>query len=70
MKSRVSLARGLLFGGDLYLLDEPFAALDPALRRRLTDLLLNRLDKTGAAALLVTHQQEDATRFGGRVLRM
>ncbi len=70
MKSRVSLARGLLFGGDLYLLDEPFAALDPALRRRLTDLLLNRLDKAGAAALLVTHQQEDAARFGGRVLRM
>lgn len=70
MKSRVSLARGLLYGGDLYLLDEPFAALDPALRRRLTGLLVARLEKTGAAALLVTHDREDAVRFGGKVLRI
>lgn len=70
MKSRVSLARGLLFGGDLFLLDEPFAALDPALRRRMTDLLDDRLRACGASALLVTHQAEDARRFGGRLLKL
>ena len=70
MKSRVSLARGLLRGGDLFLLDEPFAALDPALRRRMTDLLSARLTGTGAAALLVTHQKEDARRFGGSLLTL
>lgn len=67
MKIRVALARGLLYGGDLYLLDEPFSALDPALRHRLTCLLDAHLERSGAAALLVTHQREDATRFGGRI---
>lgn len=57
-------------GGDLFLLDEPFAALDPALRRRMTDLLSARLTGTGAAALLVTHQKEDARRFGGSLLTL
>lgn len=70
MKSRVSLARGLLFGGDLFLLDEPFSALDAALRRHLTDRLVASLREANASALLVTHQAEDAARFGGRRLEL
>lgn len=68
MKSRVSLARGLLYGGDLYLLDEPFSALDVALRRRLIERVCAHLARSGAAALLVTHQKEDARLFGGKRL--
>ena len=68
MKSRVSLARALLYGGDLFLLDEPFSALDADLRRRLSDRL--RVKWKQAAVLLVTHQREDAERLGGRVLRL
>lgn len=70
MKSRVSLARALLFRGDLFLLDEPFSALDADLRRRLSDRLRVKWKQAGAAVLLVTHQQEDAERLGGRVLRL
>lgn len=70
MRSRVALARGLLYRGDLYLLDEPFASLDAALRRRLTGLLLRHLEATGASAILVTHQPEDAKRFGGKRLEL
>lgn len=70
MKSRVSLARALLYGGDLFLLDEPFSALDADLRRRLSDRLRAKWKQAGAAVLLVTHQQEDAERLGGRVLRL
>ena len=70
MKSRVSLARALLYGGDLFLLDEPFSALDADLRRRLSDRLRVKWKQAGAAVLLVTHQQEDAERLGGRVLRL
>lgn len=70
MKSRVSLARALLYGGDLFLLDEPFSALDTDLRRRLSDRLRVKWKQAGAAVLLVTHQREDAERLGGRVLRL
>lgn len=70
MKSRVALARALLYGGDLYLFDEPFSALDADLRYRLTEKLTAHLKRTGAAALLVTHQAEDAKRFGGRLLSL
>ena len=70
MKSRVSLARALLYGGDLFLLDEPFSALDADLRRRLSDRLRAKWKQAGAAVLLVTHQQEDAERLGGRVLKL
>lgn len=70
MRSRVALVRALLYRGDLYLLDEPFAALDAALRKRLTGLLLRHLDATGASAILVTHQKEDARRFGGTLLEL
>ena len=70
MKSRVSLARALLYGGDLFLLDEPFSALDADLRRRLSNRLRVKWKQAGAAVLLVTHQQEDAERLGGRVLRL
>ncbi len=70
MKSRVSLARGLLYGGDLFLLDEPFSALDAPMRHRLTDLLKQHLSATHASAILVTHQKDDARRFGGKILQL
>lgn len=69
MKSRVALARALVFDGDLYLLDEPFAALDEERRRKLIVFLRNRFQKSGAAAILVTHQTEDAAAFAERIFR-
>ncbi len=68
MKSRVALARALAFGGDLFLLDEPFAALDEELRHTLAAKLRNDLRKRGASALLVTHSKEDAELIADRIL--
>lgn len=70
MKSRASLARALVYGGDLFLLDEPFAALDESLRLRLGDLLKQELKARGAMALLVTHHPEDAVRIADRVITL
>ena len=70
MQQRLSLARALAYGGDLFLLDEPFSALDTDLRRRLSDRLRVKWKQAGAAVLLVTHQQEDAERLGGKVLKL
>ncbi len=72
MKSRVSLARALAYGSavgsSLYLLDEPFSALDEALRNKLCKTLKERFRSIGAGALLVTHDSEEASLFGDRVL--
>ena len=68
MKSRVSLARALAFGGDLFLFDEPFAALDEELRRKLSQKIKLHLQKRGASAILVTHNREDAKLIADRII--
>ena len=70
MKSRVSLARALVYGGDLFLLDEPFAALDESLRLRLGAQLRQEIKSRGAMALLVTHHPEDAGRIADRIITL
>jgi NitT/TauT family transport system ATP-binding protein len=68
MKARVSLARACVFDGDLFLLDEPFSALDEELRCSVIDTVAARLRERGASALLVTHQASDAERIADRIL--
>ncbi len=70
MKSRVSLARALLYGGDLFLLDEPFSALDRELCISLSQKLRQHLKAIGASAILVTHQREDAKLFADRIIEI
>ena len=68
MKSRVSLARALAYDGDLFLLDEPFAALDEELRKRISKKIKKHLHERGASAILVTHSPEDAYRIADRII--
>ena len=70
MRSRVSLARAMLYGGDLYLFDEPFAALDEKARRELTVWLRQKIRETGASAIFVTHQKGDAEAMADRILEL
>ncbi|WP_208379037.1 ABC transporter ATP-binding protein [Cumulibacter soli] len=57
---RVAVARALAPGPRLVLLDEPFSALDAALRSEVGDGVRNALADTGTTALLVTHDQSEA----------
>ncbi len=68
MKSRASLARALAYGGELFLLDEPFAALDDDMRRRILLRLRKYLKESGRSGILVTHQKEDAKHFADRIV--
>ena len=68
MRARVALARAFVVEPDLVLLDEPFAALDPGLRRDLQRLIRTLVDETGAAALFVTHDLPEAVRLADRIL--
>jgi len=64
-QSRAALARTLLSDRPLILMDEPFAALGPALRAEMLDLTLSTLGATGCTLLLVTHDPDDARRLAG-----
>ena len=66
MQQRVSLARALAAEGDFLVLDEPFKAMDEALRDHVIQLV-NRRD---AAILLVTHEEEEAKMLGCEIIRL
>jgi ABC-type Fe3+/spermidine/putrescine transport system ATPase subunit len=59
-QQRVALARALVFKPDLLLLDEPLANLDRHLRDQLRIELRRLQRETGVAAVMVTHDQEEA----------
>lgn len=63
--SRAALARALLRARPILLLDEPFAALGPALRGEMLDLVRKVADETGALVLMVTHDPRDALALQG-----
>lgn len=66
--SRVALARMLLRAKPLLLLDEPFAALGPALRDEMLDLVSALVAETGATLMMVSHNPEDAKRIAQSVI--
>ena len=66
-QQRVALARALAPSPKLVLLDEPFSALDAALRVETRLAVARSLAEAGAAAILVTHDQVEALSLGQRV---
>ena len=69
-QQRVALARALAPRPKLILLDEPFSSLDAALRQSTRLEVRKILERIGATALLVTHDQEEAMAFADRLIVM
>lgn len=67
-QSRVALARVLVQRRALLLLDEPFAALGPALKAEMLDLVADLLRENGTTLLMVSHEPEDARRIADQAV--
>lgn len=67
---RASLARAFAPRPELILLDEPFSSLDPPTRLAMTDDLAQILRESGTAAIITTHDREEALRMADRMVVM
>ena len=70
MRQRVGLARALASDADILLMDEPFSALDPFIRRDMQDLLMTLQRDLNRTVVFVTHDLNEAMRMGDRIMIM
>jgi glycine betaine/proline transport system ATP-binding protein len=70
MQQRVGLARAFATDAPILLMDEPFSALDPLIRTRLQDELLELQKERGRTILFVSHDLDEAFKLGNRIAIM
>lgn len=70
MQQRVGLARALASGSEILLMDEPFSALDPLIRRQMQDEFINLRDTVKRTVVFITHDLLEALKLGDRVAIM
>ena len=70
MQQRVGLARALASDPDILLMDEPFSALDPLIRRGLQDELMRLQEELQKTLVFITHDLEEALKLGDRIALM
>jgi glycine betaine/proline transport system ATP-binding protein len=69
-QQRVGIARSLANDPEIWLLDEPFSALDPLIRRELQDELLRLQRLMRKTIVFITHDFDEAARLGNRIAIM
>ncbi|WP_347268451.1 ATP-binding cassette domain-containing protein [Paracoccus sp. (in: a-proteobacteria)] len=67
MRQRVAIARALVVRPDFIYFDEPFTALDVALRRRMQDIVIASCAAAGLSGLFITHDLHEAARLAHRI---
>ena len=70
MQQRVGLARALAVDAGILLMDEPFSALDPLIRRQLQDEFMQLASIMNRTTVFITHDLDEAVRIGHRIAIM
>ena len=70
MQQRVGLARALASDPEILLMDEPFSALDPLIRRRLQEQFMTLSAELNKTTVFITHDLDEAIRIGSRIAIM
>jgi glycine betaine/proline transport system ATP-binding protein len=70
MKQRVGLARAMAADPDILLMDEPFSALDPLIRRQLQDQFMELAKVLKKTTVFITHDLDEAIRLGDHIAIM
>lgn len=70
MQQRVGLARALTNNPDILLMDEPFSALDPLIRREMQQELISLQEKLQKTIVFITHDVNEAFKLGDRIAVM
>lgn len=70
MQQRIGLARALASDADILLMDEPFSALDPLIRRQLQSQFMALSAQLSKTTIFITHDLEEAVRIGDRIAIM
>lgn len=70
MQQRVGLARALASDPEVLLMDEPFSALDPLIRRQLQDQFMELSAELHKTTVFITHDLDEAIRIGNRIAIM
>ena len=67
MQQRVGLARALTNDSDILLMDEPFSALDPLIRKDVQEILLELQSELHKTVVFITHDLDEALKLGDRI---
>ena len=67
MQQRVGLARAIAADPDILLMDEPFSALDPLIRKQLQDQFMELSARLRKTTMFITHDLDEAIRIGHRI---
>ncbi len=70
MQQRVGLARALASDPEILLMDEPFSALDPLIRRQLQNEFMKLASQMNKTTVFITHDLDEAVRIGDRIAIM
>ena len=70
MQQRVGLARALAVNPDILLMDEPFSALDPLIRKEMQEELMELQEKLQKTIIFITHDLDEALKLGDNIAIM
>ena len=68
MKIRLSIARALCYNGDIFLMDEPFSALDENMKNRIIPKVFQLLN--GKTVLIISHNADEAAKYSNNIINL